>query len=184
VLNAEQLSHICGVAPYQRRDWATEGDLRAAHPGFDERDAIELAVYARLRQVAKPKRGKAAWRQLRPGLASLLLDPPSRLWAVIEATPTGSALLADTAVGLARVVETGVLVYVVELRRVIDEARARYRAAVGQGSEAAGGPERYPSFRGARRARRQLRHSPGCLPAASDGGARRRRHACDPAARL
>jgi len=128
VLTADELCDICGTTPAQRQAWAKEGDLRQQR-GFEELDAAELAAYARLREAAGPKRGKAAWRDLRGPLQKLLLNPPRRLWIVINAKGVERHAIATRPEELARQVDDGRPVVAVNLRRVIDEARAAYRQA-------------------------------------------------------
>lgn len=129
MVTAEELSDICGVTPNKRRAWARAGDLRHRHR-FEELDAIELAVYARMREVAGPKRGRAAWKDLRSRLAPHLLASPRALWATIEVNGVVRHELATTARGLTQTIGHGRAVHVIDLRTVIERARAGYREAV------------------------------------------------------
>ena len=128
MLTADELCEICGTTLAQRQAWAKEGALRQQR-GFEELDAVELTAYARLRDAAGPKRAKAAWRDLRGPLQELLLKPPRRLWIVVEATGVERHGLATRHAELAKRVEHGRPVVVVELRRAMDDARAAYRDA-------------------------------------------------------
>lgn len=128
MLTADELCDICGTTPAQRQAWAKDGDLRQQR-GFEELDAAELAAYARLRDAAGPKRAKAAWRHLRAPLQELLLNPPRRLWIVIDAKGVERHTIVTRPGELAKRVEHGRPVVVVNLRHVIDGARAAYRDA-------------------------------------------------------
>ncbi|MBI5309501.1 MAG: hypothetical protein HZB14_00510 [Actinobacteria bacterium] len=128
MLTADELCEICGTTLAQRQAWAKGGALRQQR-GFEELDAVELMAYARLREAAGPKRGKAAWRDLRGPLQRFLLKPPRRLWIVIETTGIERHGLAIRLSELSKRVEHGRSVVVVELRQAIDDARAAYRDA-------------------------------------------------------
>lgn len=129
MLTTEELCDVCGVTANKRQAWARAGDLRQRR-GFEELDAVELAIYARMREVAGPKRGRAAWTELRPKLAPHLLAPPRALWAILEATGVVRHDLATTARELTRAVDHGRAVHVIDIRRVTEHARAGYREAV------------------------------------------------------
>ncbi len=128
MLTADELCDICGVSLAQRQAWAKDGDLRQRR-GFEELDVIELVSYAELRSAVGPKRAKAAWRDLRSRLHQVLLQRHSRLWAVIEARGVPRHTIVVRASDLARRVEGGEPVVVVELRRRIEAVRATYRDA-------------------------------------------------------
>lgn len=128
MLTADELCVICRITPAQRQAWAKEGDLRRRR-GFEELDALELAVYAKLRGVAGPKRAKSAWRDLRNPLREHFLKPPRHLWAVVETRGVERHALATRPRELSKGVDHGRPVVVVELRQVIDTARANYRDA-------------------------------------------------------
>jgi hypothetical protein len=128
VLTAEELCDICDVTLAQRQTWAKEGDVRQRR-GFEELDVIELASYARLRAVAGPKRAKAAWRDLRSELRSLLLQRTRRLWVVIQAQGIVRHTIVVRASDLAKRVDNGDPVVVIELRQRIEAARGAYREA-------------------------------------------------------
>jgi hypothetical protein len=129
VLNAEELCDICATSAAQRQAWAKEGDLRRRR-GFEELDAVELSTYARLRDVAGPKRGKAAWRALRTPIRRLLVSLPPRLWIVIEIDGVQRHALAVRPLELAQQVASGQPLVVVDLRDVIDGARVAYQGAL------------------------------------------------------
>jgi hypothetical protein len=129
VLTAEELCDICATTPAQRQAWARAGDLRRRR-GFEEFDAAELATYKRLRDVAGPKRGKAAWRDLRSQIQQFLVDPPNRLWVVIETEGVQRHSLAVRPLELARRVAHGQPLVVVDLLDVIQGARRAHRDAL------------------------------------------------------
>jgi hypothetical protein len=128
MLTAEELCDICGTTVAQRQAWAKDGDLRQQR-GFEELDAVELALYASLRRAAGPRRAKAAWRDARDQVQDLLLRPPRRLWIVIEVRGVEEHGLASRPAELYRRLEHGRPVIVLNLRQVIDKARTGYRAA-------------------------------------------------------
>jgi hypothetical protein len=128
MLTAEELCDICGVTPNQRQDWAAAGDLRRRR-GFEERDVVELAALARLREAAGPKRARAAWSHLRGALLEALLTSPRDLWVVIEAQGVKRHSMTTSSRELARTVEHGRPVHVVEIRRSVDAARRAFREA-------------------------------------------------------
>jgi len=128
MLTADELCDICHVTLAQRQAWAKEGDMRQRR-GFEELDVMELASYAGLRAVAGPKRAKAAWRDLRSELRPLFLQPTRRLWVVVQAKGVVRHTIVVRASDLAKRVDGGEPVVVIELRRRIEAARAAYRQA-------------------------------------------------------
>jgi hypothetical protein len=130
VLTAEELCDICDASPAQRQAWAKDGDLRQRR-GFEELDAAELAACAAIRDAVGPKRGKAAWRELRPVLQGLLIQASSGIWVVVECRGVERHDLVTTPKDLARRVAHGRPVVVVDLRSPVDLARKAYRDAVG-----------------------------------------------------
>ncbi len=129
VLTAEELCDICGATAAQRQAWAKEGDLRQRR-GFDELDAAELSIYAALRAAVGPKRGKAAWRTMRPILQELLIRPTQGVWAVVDYRGIARHDVVTTPKQLAQRVANSRPVVVIDLRPVVGDARQVYRDAV------------------------------------------------------
>ena len=131
MLTAEELCDICGVTPNKRQAWSRDGELRQRR-GFEELDAVELTTYAALREIAGPSRAKAAWADLRGELARLLLDTPRDVWIVVEAKGVMRHRLVVRTRDLARAIEHGRPVHVLQLRPLVDAARAAYREVAGR----------------------------------------------------
>lgn len=129
MLTAEELCDICGVTPAQRQAWAKDGDLRQRR-GFDELDAAELAACAAVRAAVGPKRGKAAWRSLRPLLQQRLIRPVRGIWIVVDSRGVERSDLVTTPRDLARRVAHGRPVVVIDVRLVIEAAHKAYREAI------------------------------------------------------
>jgi len=67
-ISEERLCEIAGVKRSTRRNWARIGLLNASRPGYDEQDAIELAVLDRLKDRLGATDAPIAWRQIRDSL--------------------------------------------------------------------------------------------------------------------
>lgn len=130
MLTADELCDICEASPSQRQAWAKDGDLRQRR-GFEELDAAELAACVAIRDAVGPKRGKAAWKELRPVLQELLIQGASGVWLVVEYRGVESHDLVTTPKDLARRVANGRPVVVIDLRSPVELARKAYRDAVG-----------------------------------------------------
>jgi hypothetical protein len=131
VLTADELCEICGATLAQRQAWSKAGDLRQRR-GFEELDAAELATYSRLREVAGPRRAKAAWRTLRTPLQALLLKPRPRLWVVIETRGVERHALGTDWESLVAGVAHGRPVVVIDINAITESVRAAYRTAAAQ----------------------------------------------------
>ncbi len=68
-ISEERLCEIAGVNRTTRRKWAKRGLLRARKTGYEESDAVELAVLNRLTALLGPSDGPLAWKQTRPEIA-------------------------------------------------------------------------------------------------------------------
>lgn len=131
MLTADELCEICSATLAQRQAWSKAGDLRRRR-GFEELDAVELATYSRLREVAGPRRAKAAWRALRGPLQALLLTPELRLWFVIEIRGVERHALVTNRESLIEVVAHARPVVVIDIKAITEPVRVAYRAAAAQ----------------------------------------------------
>lgn len=123
-LHRAHLCHALGITPNKHASWRDDGLLEdTARP--DMHDAVELAVLARVTEVAGPRRGKRAWRKIRSPLRKH--DPRSRrsIWVVIDRDLERDAL-ALSASELATHAALEAPIWVVPLRPVIGEAKRAF----------------------------------------------------------
>jgi hypothetical protein len=138
---------MCGVIRQTRDKWADEGLLRRRDE-YDQYDLIELVILSLLLQTLRKRDAKLAWRSVRPQLRDVIAGPHLMLVWDVQQRSAGLALTPEDVVAL---VSHGRPVQVLDVGRLVEEAREAFRREADRRVLPDGGRDATPLTRSAER---------------------------------